>query len=839
MASVQAQVQELVRKIPELSKMCSMLDRPMLSFAVKLTPGENPQEAPKPKIVVKNSDTGEEVFQDPWEFQDRYSIVQDEVQKLKHAIAYGTEYHVPEVHDPLTLLFDNLFLLGNANYLLMEYSMLMETEDATQVITNAVAPFDKVGSMTMKMTPIKGPDDQTPLTEEEMMELEDPTDLIGKPWTYLLGVTAASELRVKSDETFIQYMFNGELFCTEVVTTPGKEIRFEYTAVHHIGEVTQEFLDYLDEGRLTFQVFVNPTVENLGSEYAKVSTNNPVVRKFLSAGSVAPGTSVPRAILEKAKYTAIENSIAETRARGVKLQTQIEVLHKECGITQKEIEMEDLSKLVKKLVEQHVQPQGKVISQAEFEIYVDDFTSVDTDKSGYIEATELPVLFKKQTGRDADDKELLVLLTQFDTNHDGRIEFGEYMNVMLGAGWKIGGEVMHSTQDPALIQQRMTPRVDWNDIPFAPDQVTAAFLTKAFLKAGVIPKGTLVETISPAEMIGSQLATKVAKFKLTYKGDKKFGPDEVIAKFPSEPLDKAGVLSFSRRLWFAELAGYRDIPTRTLDLHRVQCFFAQDSCLLLQAAPAKPPTADDNLSPTHAEVALAALAQLHSKYWNFAPSHNNEFLLDDAKATVPFFRYVVAPGLRDAAQLCPAQKDILEALAGLYEKKMAGIGSMFLYQQNDPLTVGCADWKYDNIWFSQKGDSIDGINLTVDFQPMWAHPLVDVAAFMVRSFESEERKSHEKKIIDTYYQTLMQFGVRAQEFGSEDCWQSYINRVAYHAAAAVALIGARLVKEKTSGSLKEDGIPFKHLQQWSQRLAAAVKDHGLLEKFAGVPEDVF
>jgi len=93
--------------------------------------------------VVKNSDTGEEVFQDPWEFQDRYSIVQDEVQKLKHAIAYGTEYHVPEVHDPLTLLFDNLFLLGNANYLLMEYSMLMETEDATQVITNAVAPFDK------------------------------------------------------------------------------------------------------------------------------------------------------------------------------------------------------------------------------------------------------------------------------------------------------------------------------------------------------------------------------------------------------------------------------------------------------------------------------------------------------------------------------------------------------------------------------------------------------------------------------------------------------------------------------------------------------------------------
>ena len=78
------------------------------------------------------------------------------------------------------------------------------------------------------------------------------------------------------------------------------------------------------------------------------------------------------------------------------------------------------------------------------------------------------------------------------------------------------------------------------------------------------------------------------------------------------------------------LLRYRDIPTRTLDLHRVQCFFAQDSCLLLQAgclslhahwakhvmglplqaAPAKPPTADDNLSPTHAEVHVQLLPRL-------------------------------------------------------------------------------------------------------------------------------------------------------------------------------------------------------------------------------------
>jgi len=59
---------------------------------------------------------------------------------------------------------------------------------------------------------------------------------------------------------------------------------------------------------------------------------------------------------------------------------------------------------------------------------MEDFGKIDKDGSGYIESSELPKLFLQQTGRAATDQELLVLLQQFDTNHDGRVSLDEYMD---------------------------------------------------------------------------------------------------------------------------------------------------------------------------------------------------------------------------------------------------------------------------------------------------------------------------------------------------------------------------------------------------------------------------
>merc|ERR1711924_166091 len=99
-----------------------------------------------------------------------------------------------------------------------------------------------------------------------------------------------------------------------------------------------------------------------------------------------------------------------------------------------------------------------------------------------------------------------------------------------------------------------------------------------------------------------------------------------------------------RQSWFAELAGDRDIPVRTLDIHRVQCYFAQGPCLLLQALPERETRVNELLTSEHAKAAVVAMAQLHAMYWNFSPTHNKDFLYDEPCKSVPFFRLIVAPG---------------------------------------------------------------------------------------------------------------------------------------------------------------------------------------------------
>lgn len=324
MSGVQLQIQEMMRKAPQASQMCQMLDRPMLGFEVKLSPGGN-GEGPKPKMAVRNSDTGEMVYQDPWEFDDRFNIVQDELAKTKQAVQFGTDYEVPTAHDPLTLLFDNIFKIGNADFHLMEASLLMETEDTVAPIRSIVAPFNPIGNLEVKMTPIKGPDDPTPLDEDAM--IDEASELLGKPWTYLIEIKEATKLEITSDETFVQYYFNKDLFNTEVMTEPSKNVKLDYKQIHHVPSVDQEFIDYLENGRITYDVFVNPSVAD---PKTKVSSTNSNIRKFLGGEPVAgnAGGSADTSTDFSQQKAAAEQALAAEKEKVKRLEAQIAELEK-------------------------------------------------------------------------------------------------------------------------------------------------------------------------------------------------------------------------------------------------------------------------------------------------------------------------------------------------------------------------------------------------------------------------------------------------------------------------------------------------------------------------------
>lgn len=87
---------------------------------------------------------------------------------------------------------------------------------------------------------------------------------------------------------------------------------------------------------------------------------------------------------------------------------------------------------------QDTQPQECIsITQKQLEMFRRDFDQVDVDQSGVIDAQEIAYLLKMQLGRKPTDEEVNCVVTSFDADGDGGIDFDEYMNWMLGEGWEL------------------------------------------------------------------------------------------------------------------------------------------------------------------------------------------------------------------------------------------------------------------------------------------------------------------------------------------------------------------------------------------------------------------
>ena len=80
---------------------------PCFAIPIKLLAGT------QVKISVENSSPKLSILIDPQEFLPKLSLLKDEMMKLKSAIDGGRQYELPVQHDPIFLMFDNDFLLGN------------------------------------------------------------------------------------------------------------------------------------------------------------------------------------------------------------------------------------------------------------------------------------------------------------------------------------------------------------------------------------------------------------------------------------------------------------------------------------------------------------------------------------------------------------------------------------------------------------------------------------------------------------------------------------------------------------------------------------------------------
>jgi len=192
-----------------------------------------------------------------------------------------------------------------------------------QEIKNAAVPYNTVGLLEVKWTPLGGPgedDGSSPLTE-----IVEESDLIGKKWTYKLDIVQASDLPVFCEMAYVEYDFFGETFTTEAVQQTTFSPRFEYSRVHHISNAKEDFLVML-KGALEMRVHVT---QHITAPPDKLGTSNSIVVESIRSGEPkgyeAGGVDKPKSELEL-KNVQLTDALQKLQEENTLLQQRIREL---------------------------------------------------------------------------------------------------------------------------------------------------------------------------------------------------------------------------------------------------------------------------------------------------------------------------------------------------------------------------------------------------------------------------------------------------------------------------------------------------------------------------------
>lgn len=282
MSSVDNQILDLLPKTKEAKNLVDLLNRVTMTFDVVLEKG--PDQIPRVKISVENVNPKLSILIDPQEFLPKLSLLKDEMMKLRSAIDAKREYECPERHDPLYLMFDMDFHLGTATHFpeYLGYNLNTDEEEAMQDLKNAAVPYNNVGLIEVRWTPLAGPNDED--KSKPIEDVDEPAHLLGKSWTYELEIKRAADLPVFCEMAYISYEFFGESFTTEAVqqSDGGGTYSpvFDYKRMHHIPCVTQEFLNFL-MGHVEMQIHVT---QHINEPLDRIGTSNPVVKESIISG---------------------------------------------------------------------------------------------------------------------------------------------------------------------------------------------------------------------------------------------------------------------------------------------------------------------------------------------------------------------------------------------------------------------------------------------------------------------------------------------------------------------------------------------------------------------------
>jgi len=333
------------------------------------------------------------------------------------------------------------------------------------------------------------------------------------------------------------------------------------------------------------------------------------------------------------------------------------------------------------------------------------------------------------------------------------------------------------------------------DFPSTIEDVTADWLTGVLQGSGF--DGAQITDLQ-VEVIGEGVGIMglLYRVKLSYsESSAKEVPQSVVIKVPS-PHEQTRHIARAFMFYGKEIGFYRDAAKDT-PLETPRCYAAHhdpesdDFVLVLEDLDGMEVISQlDGCPIDKAEIAIEALARHHAAFWE------SERFSEDL-AWLPFgwdvpFPQAIAQGFSQAWPTCMEMfpNGVSERIKKVGEK-FPTVTSEMMELADSPVTLAHGDFRLDNLFF--QNEDLKVIDWQICIKTVGGY---DVGYFLSQSLTIEDRRNHERDLLDKYRKTLSEIGLDyPQDRLMEDYRRSVLFCLAYPVqASAAALVNERAVQ---------------------------------------------
>jgi len=233
------------------------------------------------------------------------------------ALENGRKYTVPYEHDPIMLFMDITSHVGTATMFpeYLGYMLGTDEDDALIEIKDPLSAENRIGTLHVRWFPLEGGGGQygedADVAEEFMVE--ELWDLMGHPWAFRLEIRGAYGLQSPCASAYVQYNFFDEIHTTETLEYIASHPTFNYSAVHRVDSVTEEFIDWIEHSTIQFHLNSSPEMD-LPVKQPVSTTNKKIVEAVLGENRDTIFHNMPRDELEHKCEKLTERLIAKDDA---------------------------------------------------------------------------------------------------------------------------------------------------------------------------------------------------------------------------------------------------------------------------------------------------------------------------------------------------------------------------------------------------------------------------------------------------------------------------------------------------------------------------------------------